>query len=315
MRQCMIIGLVALGIALPARAERLKDIVEIEGIRDNPILGIGLVVGLNGTGDGSNISKRELANMLRKKGLSMEPDELSADNIAAVTVTTRLRPFARRGFKLDVKVSAMGSATSLQGGTLLPTELKGLDDQVYAIAEGSIAVGGFAATGSSSTVTKNHTTVGWISNGATVEREELADYFQDGKIILQLRNPDFTTANNVAMAVNELYPQSVTYFEAGSVHVRVPADVARPEIARFIQSLSELQVKVDQQAVVVINARTGTIIVGENVGISTVAISHGNLYIITEEKDFVSQPAPFAEKGQTEKIHRTRISTTEEKKP
>ncbi len=315
MRRCMMVLVVALGIALPLQAERLKDIVEIKGIRDNPLQGLGLVIGLNGTGDGSEVSKRELANMLRRKGLIVEPDDLSTKNIAAVMVTARLGPFARSGSTLDVTVSSFGSTTSLQGGTLLMTELEGADGEVYAVAQGSVAIGGFSVTGAEATVSKNHTAVGRIPGGATVEREELAEFVHDGEIVLQLRNPDFATVEGIAQAINGLYPQISTAVDAGTVRIRVPVEIDRTRMAKFIQTLGELQVKVDQPAVVVINERTGTIIVGENVGISTVAISHGNLYIITEEKEFVSQPAPFAKRGQTETVQRTSISATEERRP
>ncbi len=318
MRRWMIILAIAVlagGAVGAARAERLKDIVDIKGVRGNPLTGYGLVTGLQGTGDGSELSKRALANMLRREGLIIRPDDLNAQNVAFVIVNAELGPFSVRGSELDVTVSTLGSATSLQGGELQMTGLKGADGQVYAVAQGPIAIGGFATAGNASTVSKNHTTAGRIPGGAVVEREELADFVQNGEIVLLLRNADFATAENIAVAVNKLYPGSAIAVNPATIRVRVPREVGNPQIARFIGSIGALQVKVDQPAVVVINERTGTIIVGENVGISTVAISHGNLYIITEEKDFISQPNPFSRTGDTRRIERTTIRTSEERVP
>jgi len=314
MRTCTAVLIVLLA-APAAEGERIKDIVGIKGIRGNPLTGVGLVVGLNGTGDGSEIAKRELANMLRKSNLILKPGDLSSTNIASVVVTAELGPFSRVGSQMDVTVSALGSATSLQGGTLLMTELKGADGQVYAVAQGALAIGGFATTGKASTVSKNHTTVGRIPGGAIVEREELATFVERGQISLQLRNPDFATAQNIADAINAFCAESSVAIDAGTVKVRLPSAMQRHEVAKFVQRIGALGVKVDQPAVVVINERTGTIVVGENVGISTVAISHGNLSIITEERDFVSQPTPFSQTGTTQKIQRTSIRAIEERMP
>jgi len=315
MRRLIVILAVLAIAAQAALSERLKDICQIKGVRGNPLKGYGLVVGLNGSGDGSEISKRALANMLRREGLIIKPSDISSENIAFVVVTAELGPFSRRGSRLDVTVSTLGSASSLQGGMLVATELKGLDGETYAVAQGSIVIGGFSASGKAAKVSKNHTTVGRIPGGATVEREELARFVIDGEIALQLRNPDFATAQSMAEQINRLYPASSMVIDAGTVRVRVPGTINRSRIAKFIKDLGTLRVKVDQPAVVVINERTGTIVVGEKVGISTVAISHGNLSIITEEKDFISQPTPFSKTGTTERIERTEQTVIEEKRP
>jgi flagellar P-ring protein FlgI len=299
--------------AVPCRAERIKDIADLKGVRGNPLWAYGLVIGLNGTGDDSPLSRRALTNVLRRTGLVLDPADLSSKNIASVIVTAELPPFGRAGTTIDVTVSAIGNTTSLQGGTLLTTPLVAADGQVYAVAQGSVSIGGFSATGESASVVKNHPTAGRLPNGATIEKEELATFLENGALSLQLRNPDFTTARNMALAVNGLHASSSSAVDAATVRVLVPPKLGRQELTAFIDGICALDVKVDQPAVVVINERTGTIIVGEKVTISSVAISHGNLSIVTEEKDYVSQPLPFSETGKTEKVHRTDIKATEDK--
>ena len=306
--------LVATAIAAPARAERIKDIVDIKGIRGNPLQGIGLVVGLMGTGDDSPVTQRLAANIVRRFKLSVALDDMSSKNMAVVMVTAKLGPFSRRDTKIDVTVSAMGNATSLQEGTLLMTPLMGADRQVYAVAAGALSVGGYSAAGEQASVSKNHATVARIPQGATVEVEELATFIEEGEIALLLKNPDFSTAERIAQAVNAAFEKSSFAADAGTVRVQVPKNLTRAKVSEFISRIWALQVKVDSPAVVVINRRTGTIIVGENVGISTVAISHGNLFIITTEKEFVSQPLPFSGSGTTEKVKRTEMKVIEEKK-
>jgi len=314
MRRAVVLAVVILA-AGGARGERIKDIVDIQGVRSNPVWGYGIVVGLNGTGDNSETSKRALANILRRSGLKLTPDDISSKNIASVLVTAELGPFARLGSTIDVTVSAIGDAESLQGGTLLITPLVGADGQVYAVAQGPVLVGGFTASGESASVTKNHPTVGRIPAGATVENEELAQFVENGKITLHLRNPDFKTADSIAAAINAIYPDAAIAVDAGTVRVVIPEGISRANLAGFIDRIGQLQVEVDSAALVVINERTGTIIVGQNVGISTVAISHGNLSVVTEEKDFVSQPLPFSQTGTTEKTHRTKITAVEGRGP
>lgn len=304
-------GLLAI-IAGPAAAERIKDITDVKGVRGNPLQGFGLVVGLNGTGDGSPVSQRMLANLLRRSGIVLPPNDAQSKNVAFVTVTADLPPFGRAGSTIDVTVSATGSATSLQGGTLLVTPLSGADSQVYAVAQGSLVIGGFAASGEKSSITQNHATVGRIPGGATVEKEEIATFVEDGgTITLSLKNPDFTTAAEIRTAINAVFQDAADTVDSGTVRVRIPPSMARGEVVAFLDRIGGLEVKVDTPAVVVINERTGTVIVGQNVGISTVAISHGNLSIITQEKDFVSQPLPFSRAGTTEKTSRTEITAIE----
>ncbi len=297
--------------AAPARAERIKDIATVQGVRSNPIQGYGLVVGLNGTGDGGTLSSRMLANALRRHHLAVDPADVVTDNVAAVVVRAELPPFARCGQQIDVEVSAIGGATSLQGGSLLMTPLRGADGQVYGVAHGPVIIGGFSASGDRASIQQNHVTVGRIPGGANVEREELAETFQSGGVTLNLVNPDYTTAEEVRAAVNAIYPGAAETLDGGTVHVRVPPSLRRAELAHFIDRISRLEVQVDSPAVVVINERTGTVVVGENVGVSTVAISHGNLSIITQEKDYISQPLPFSRAGTSERTQRTEITAVE----
>ena len=300
--------------AAGARAERIKDIADLQGVRSNPLWGYGLVIGLDGTGDGSDLSRRALTNVLRRSGLVLDPNDLDSDNIASVLVTAELPPFGRKGAAIDVTVSTIGNAESLQGGTLLLTPLMGADGQVYAVSQGQLVVGGFSAAGERSSITKNHPTVGRIPSGATIEREELATFVHKGRITWQLKNPDFATARRMAEAINGRYPKAATAEDAGTVRVTLPEKAGKDQVTAFIDTLGALAVTVDAPALVVINERTGTIIVGQNVKISTAAISHGNLTVITQEEDFVSQPAPFSRTGTTEKTHRTRQKVTEEQR-
>ena len=297
---------------LPASAERIKDIVDIKGVRGNLLQGQGVVVGLAGTGDDSALGKRMLANILRKQNLVVEPRDVSGKNIAAVVVHAELGPFTREGATIDVTVSAVDKSTSLQGGTLMITELNGADGKVYAVAGGAISVGGFTAGGQNARVSKNHVTVGAIPNGATVEKEETATFVDDKTrtITLLLRNADFTTAKRIAAAINETYTSAATADDAGSVSVQLPANLTRSGVSEFIATIGQLTVEVDNQAVVVIDEKTGTIVVGENVMISTVAISQGNLSIITKEIQEVSQPLPFSA-GRTEVTTDTNIEAIE----
>lgn len=296
----------------PATAGRIKDIADIQGIRGNPLWGYGLVVGLNGTGDDSEVSRRAMANILRRSGLVLNPKDLSSKNIASVMVTAQLKPFARKGSRMDITVSTIGDASSLMGGTLLMTPLAGADGEVYAVAQGPMSVSGFSAGGKNASASKNHVTVGRIPNGATVEREELATFTENDTITWTLRNPDFATADRMAKAINKAFPKAARAVDAGTVRVLLPANMTAQKITSAIHRIGMLDVQVDQPAVVVINERTGTIVVGQNVTISLVAISHGSLSIVKQEKESVSQPAPFSRQGTTEKVNRTEIDIVEE---
>jgi flagellar P-ring protein precursor FlgI len=312
----IILSVVLLNAVEIGQCERIKDIVDIQGIRGNPLAGIGLVIGLAGTGDSTLLSRQILTNILRDSGLVLSPENLTGGNIAVVMVTTELGPFAREGSRIDVDVSAIGDAKSLQGGMLLPTPLIGLDRQVYAVAQGGVSIGGWAASGDKASITKNHQTVGRIPDGAIVEKEEIAtfvEYIADHRLItLNLRNSDFSTAERISEAINQTFPNSTAVVDAGTVKVIVPGEVGRTGIAAFIDDITKHDVKVDVPAVVVINERTGTIVVGENVGISAVAISQGSLVVKIKESATVSQPtAPFSDAGTTEVVPETIIGIEE----
>lgn len=300
-----------------ARCERIKDIADIQGLRGNPLSAPGLVVGLAGTGDTTLLSRQMLTNILRDSGLVLAPSDLTGGNIAVVWVTAELGPFAREGSRIDVDVSAIGDAKSLQGGKLLPTPLKGLDGQVYAVADGGVSIGGWTVQGDKASVTKNHQTVGRIPNGAIVEQEEIATFVQQiaghRVITLNLRNSDFSTARHISKAINQAYPDSAAVVDAGTIEVEVPGEISREDLAGFIDDITAPDVKVDVPAVVVINERTGTIVVGENVGISAVAISQGSLVVKIKETEIVSQPtAPFSDAGTTERVPDTTVAIEEE---
>ena len=299
------------------QCERIKDIVDIQGIRSNPLRGIGLVIGLAGTGDTTMLSRQMLTNILRESGLVLSPTNLTGGNVAAVMVTTELGPFAREGSRIDVDVSAIGDAKSLQGGMLLPTPLAGLDGQVYAVAQGGVSIGGWAATGDKASITKNHQTVGRIPDGAIVEKQEIAtfvEYIAGYRFItLNLRNSDFSTAERISNVINQSYPNSAVVVDAGTIRVKVPSEIGQPDIVAFIADITKPEVVVDVPAAVVINERTGTIVVGENVGISAVAISQGSLVVKVKESAQVSQPiAPFSDAGTTEVIPETMVSVQEQ---
>ncbi len=310
--------LVCLLVAVPlARGERIKDIVEIQGVRSNPLTGIGLVTGLAGTGDSTLLSRQMLTNVLREQGLVLSPTDVTGKNVAVVMVTAELGPFDREGSRIDVDVSTLGEAVSLQGAMLLPTPLKGLDGQVYAVAQGGVSLGGWSASGNQAATTKNHQTVGRIPDGAIVERSELASFIEQvaGQryVALNLRNGDFTTAQRISDAINQSFPGSAFVLDAGAVKVAVPDNIAPPGVVAFLDEITKKQVVVDMPATVVINERTGTIVVGENVGISAVAISQGSLVVKVKESAQVSQPvASFSNAGQTVVVPETAMDVEEQ---
>ena len=297
--------------------DRIKDIVDIQGVRGNPLSGVGLVVGLTGTGDTTLPSRQVLTNILRSSGQVIGVDDVTGGNIALVMVTASLGPFSREGSRIDVDVSSIGDAKSLQGGLLLPTPLTGLDDAVYAVTQASgISLGGFAASGKQGSVSKNHQTVARIPDGAIVERTEIADFIEtiagERYLTLNLRNSDFTTSENIKEAINATYPESAIVLDAGAIKIKVPNEVSIADNVLFIDKITSLEVKVDMPAIVVINERTGTIVVGENVGISTVAISQGSLVVKVRETGSVSQPTtPFTNGATTEVVPETLIEVEE----
>jgi flagellar P-ring protein precursor FlgI len=293
---------ILLGIIGQAHGVRIKDIADIKGVRTNQLVGYGLVVGLNGTGDSDDaiFTIQSFASMLERMGVTVKPDDIEVDNVAAVMVTADLPAFGRSGSRIDVLVSSIGDAENLQGGTLLFTPLKGADGQVYAIAQGPVSTGGFAAgSESGSGVQKNHPTAGRVINGAIIEKEIASDFNNRQSLTLNLHRADFTTASRVAQAINiAFYDEIASTQDAGTIEVKVPEKYTGNTVA-LVTMIERLGVTPDIVSKVVINERTGTVIMGENVRISTIAIAHGNLSIEIKENSNVSQPLPFSSGGQT----------------
>ncbi|UCD80763.1 MAG: flagellar basal body P-ring protein FlgI [Desulfobacterales bacterium] len=285
-----------------AHGVRIKDIADIKGVRPNQLVGYGLVVGLNGTGDSDNaiFTIQSMASMLEKMGVTVKPEDIEVDNVAAVMVTADLPAFARSGSRIDVLVSSIGDAENLQGGTLLFTPLKAANGQVYAIAQGPVSTGGFVVgSASGSGVQKNFPTVGRVVNGALIEKEVHTDFNQKKSLTLTLHAPDFTTATRVAQAINiAFYDQIARTKDAGTIEVTVP-EKYHGNTVKMVTMIERLGVTPDTVSKVVINERTGTVIMGENVRISTIAIAHGNLSIEIKEDQRVSQPLPFSKTGRT----------------
>ncbi|MEJ2071033.1 MAG: flagellar basal body P-ring protein FlgI [Syntrophobacterales bacterium] len=300
-------------LAQSAAAIRLKDIANFKGVRPNQLIGNGLVVGLNGTGDGNNVdfNTQELANMLSRLGINSARDKIKVKNIAAVAVTALLPPFARVGSKIDVVVSSMGDAKSLQGGTLLLTPLKGVDSQVYALAQGPVVVGGFAASGQAGGgVTKNHPTAGRIACGATVEKEISLDLLDKDNFTLSLHEADFTTAQRAVAAINKALGGNYALSrDGGTINVKLPP-LYKGRVVPLLASLENLEVIPDSVAKVIMDERNGTVVMGSNVRISTVAIAHGNLMVRIKEKPRISQPLPFSE-GQTAVVPDSTVTVRE----
>ena len=281
-----------------AQAVRIKELATFEGVRPNQIWGYGLVVGLNGTGDKDKtyFTNQSLSNMLKNMDVTVPvtPKDLKVKNVAAVIVTADLPPFVKPGSKIDILVSSLGDATSLQGGTLLVTPLKGVDKNIYAVAQGPLSVGGFAITGNAGSVQKNHPTVARIVQGATVEREVPIRWQGKEVMTLKLGQPDFTTAARVAEAVNSRLPgASARPLDPSTIQFNVPMNY-RENLVVMVAELENLQVEPDTTGKVIINERTGTVVVGENVKLSTVAVAHGNLSVQIKEGITVSQPGPFS---------------------
>ena len=313
-------ALIAAGLlaASAAFAEaRVKDVAHVLGIRDNSLYGYGLVIGLNGTGDKAKtnpFTPQAIASMLLRLGINVPPASLDGKNVAAVMVTAKLPPFAKPGSTVDVTVSSLGDSTTLQGGTLLLTPLQGPDGRVYALAQGPLSVGGSSTSGSSGdTVQKNHPTVGRIPNGASVEKE-VPNALDPTAVTLMLQRPDATTAVRLAEAVNAAGEGGVARaVDPSTVTVSVPA-AYQSRLMEFIARIESVTLNVDTAARVVINERTGTIIMGSQLRISTVAIAHGNLTIQVKERPEVSQPNAFAPQGaQTVVVPRSSVTVKEEK--
>ncbi|MDO8425901.1 MAG: flagellar basal body P-ring protein FlgI [Deltaproteobacteria bacterium] len=288
--------------SISANAARVKDIAFIEGVRPNQLVGYGLVVGLSGTGDKSSAvyTTQSIANMLNRMGMKFDPKDIKVKNTAAVLVTAELPAFIKPGSRIDVLVSSIGDATSLQGGTLISTPLKGPDNSVYAVGQGSVALAGFSAGTASALVSKNHQTAGKIPNGALIEKEVPVALFGKEDLFLSLRNPDFTTAQRLSSVINQSLAAGEIAFpvDAGKVKISIP-QYYRDRIVNLISNIEALEIKPDNITKVVINERTGTVVMGENVRLSAVAISHGDISIEIKTQYYISQPAPFAQKGDT----------------
>lgn len=310
-----VLALVLSGLLAPAQAMpiRLKDLVEFDGVRSNDLVGYGLVVGLNGTGDGlrnSPFTEEIMANILERLGVNVTGEQFRPRNVAAVLVTAQLPPFSRAGSSIDVTVSAIGDASSLLGGTLVMTPLNAADGEIYAVAQGTIIAGGVSAEGEAATVTQGVPTAGMIPSGAIVEREVDFDFSTLESVRLALRNPDFTTAARIEAAVNQDFGRPVAVMlDAGTVALNVGATgMASP--AHALARLESILVEPEIRARVVVDQRSGTIVMGEDVRVSRVAVSQGNLTLRIEEAPLVVQPNPFSA-GETVVVPRSEASITE----
>jgi flagellar P-ring protein FlgI len=290
-------------IAAPAFAARLKDVVDLQGVRSNQLQGYGIIVGLNGTGDTPQaaFTPQSVLNMLKRRGvvLDLDPAQLRVKNVAAVIVTANLPPFARQGQRLDVQVSSLGDCKSLQGGTLLMSPLFAPDGQVYAVAQGAVSLGGgFAASAAGASATKSHPTAGMVPSGASVEKDVEVPLGADGQLLLTLHQPDFTTAKRISDAINGALGRGASHpVDATTVAVAMRGNTST-EAVELATQIERLEVNPDNPARVVMNERTGTVIIGEDVRILPVAIAHGSLQVTVKTDLGVSQPAPFSE-GQT----------------
>lgn len=292
-------------------ATRIKDIVDVENVRDNVLVGYGLVVGLAGTGDqmrNTPFAEQALKAMLERMGVNVNGVDLKTANVAAVSVTATLPPFARRGSRIDVQISALGDASSLQGGTLIATPLIAVNGETFAVAQGPVAVSGFEARGAAARINRGSTTAGRISGGAIVEREVAFDMTSMQTLKLALRNPDFATASRVAQTINTaMGPGTATMLDPGTVQLTMRPGLPGTMVD-LVTAVEQLRVSVDQPARIVIDSASGTVVIGSEVKVSQVAIAQGNLTISVAETPVVSQPAPFARQGETAVVPRTAIS-------
>ena len=292
---------------------RIKDIANLKGVRENQLVGYGLVIGLDGTGDSTRtgFTRQTLANMLQNMEISVNRDDVDVDNVATVMVTAELPPFAKNGDTIDVVVSSVADADSLVGGTLLRTPLKGPQGTVYAVAQGSLATNALAYGGEAASVQKNHPTVARIPNGAIIERELNYRLPQKGKLKYQVNSADFTTISRITKRINKAFSSGTARaVDGSSFEVYVP-ERYRGKRIQFISALGQLQVSPGSSAKVVVNERTGTIVMGQKVRISKVAVSHGNLKLKIRESPVVSQP-PALSGGETREVPRTEMEVEEE---
>lgn len=319
----MIRALFAFGLVLiggyASAAVRIKDVVDLQGVRDNQLVGYGLVVGLQGSGDSlrnSTFTQQSLESMLNRMGVNVVGGDLRTRNVAAVLVTADLPPFIGKGSRIDVTVSSLGDANSLMGGTLILTSLSGADGSTYAVAQGPVAVSGFSAVGQAESLTQGVPTTGRIPNGAIVEQEVPGGLAESGPLILKLKNPDFNTTVRIANAINQYTiqkyrVQSAKERDNRTIALRRPAAV---ETTRFMAEIGELTVEPDTPARVVIDARAGTVVIGEDVKISTVAVTQGNLTVRITETPNASQPLPRSN-GQTIVTPQTQVTADQQGGP
>jgi flagellar P-ring protein precursor FlgI len=306
--------LLLLGIGLTATAApRVKDLVMIAGARDNQLVGYGLVTGIAGDGDKNPVyTLQSIANFLQRFGINVPPATLSSKNVAAVMVTADIAAFKKNGSRIDVIVSSIGDAKTLQGGVLLQTPLIGADGKAYAVAQGPLSIGGFSAGNDGGSVTKNHPTVGQILGGALVEREIPAEIAHDNTVELLLREPDFTSSARIASAINERFTNLCEALDSTTVRVKIPEGL-QGTVVDFIARLEGIEVEPDTPARIIINERTGTIVATSRIRISACAISQGNITISIANSFDVSQANPFADKGRTVVTPRTDTKVTEQK--
>lgn len=305
--------LLSVGLAPGAAAQtRIKDVVNVENVRDNQLVGYGLVVGLAGTGDrlrNTPFTEESMQAMLERMGVNVRGSEMKTQNVAAVSITATMPPFARSGSRIDVQVAALGDATSLQGGTLIVSSLRGLDGEIYAVAQGNVAVSGFKGQGAAASVSRGVTTSARIAGGAIVEREVPYSLLSANGLKLALKNPDFATADRIAGAINEKYPGSATVLDPATVQL-TPGPNFVGNVIDLVTRIGEMQIKVDQPARVVINEASGTVVMNADVRITPVAIAQGGLTITVTESPQVSQPAPLSN-GQTTVVPRTNVQVND----
>jgi len=311
--QIFLSSLLTVILCQPVYAERIKDLAGIEGVRENQLVGYGVVVGLNTTGDKTKFTGQSVRAMMAKLGVNLPAGvDPKAKNVAAVAISAKLTAFAKPGQTIDVTVSAIGDAKSLRGGTLLMSPLKGADGKIYAVAQGNLVVGGLSAAGrDGSSLTVNNPTVGRIANGATVERSVPTPFADGNSIVFNLHNSDFTTASRVVKAINELLGKGTAVAsDATSVRVSAPLNVGQR--VAFASMVENIEVKPDDApARIIINSRTGTVVINNKVRVQPVAVSHGSLVVTVQENPQISQPNPLAN-GQTAVQAQSNISVEEE---
>ncbi len=300
-------------LAIPSEAVRIKDIATFSGVRTNQLVGYGLVIGLNGTGDTQDapFTTTSLINMMERMGVAVDQEKIKPKNVASVMVTASLPATAKAGSPLDITVSSIGNSKSLSGGVLLQTALKGIDGNVYALAQGSLIVGGYSVGGEASNIQQNTPTVATIPSGATVEREVPFEFNSQNSLTLHMSIPDFSTTQQVAETINRTMGSAYANAEDNStVNIQIPAEF-QGNLVPLLASLENLEVTPQGRAKVVVDERTGTIVIGRDVRIARVAVAHGNLQVVVQETTQVSQPGPFS-MGQTVATPQTDVGVREE---